>query len=122
MRTMLTLLLLGLLTACTTPNGLNSTAASTTAAVVGTAVGGPIVGVVAGGAAGVAADILTPSTTETETEVIETIPEEQRADVLKNRDIWMAIETLGVWIIVAFGAAWILPTPLSMLVNIFKKK
>ena len=42
-------------------------------------------------------------------DVIDSIPEEERAAVLKAHDMWAAVESLGFWIIAAVLAFFLLP-------------
>ena len=88
-------------------DGILSTVSSASAAALATAVAGPVVGVSVGLAAGVATDAATETTGVDLTE----IPEEDRADVLKHGQVWMALEHLGIWII-GVGAAVIFVLPL----------
>ena len=46
---------------------------------------------------------------ETIVDVIDSVPEEQRADVLKAHSMWEAIESLGWWIVMAVLAFFLLP-------------
>ena len=42
-------------------------------------------------------------------DAIESVPEEERADVLKAHSMWEAIESLGWWIVMAVLAFFLLP-------------
>ena len=97
-------------------SGINSTfqslTANTTASVAGVATsvltGSPLAGIAIGAGAGVAAtEILPPSDTFADT--LEAIPEEERAAVLKNHDMWAAVESLGYYALLGVLAFILLP-------------
>ena len=56
---------------------------------------------------------------ETQVEVLEAIPEDQRADVAKTQAFWSFVEHFLEWIVGAtvglIALAWILPSPQSLL-------
>ena len=74
--------------------------------------GTPLGSAVGAGVATVAVEILDPL--ETNRDDITNIPEEDRADVLKNRDMWLAIESLGYWVIGIFVLIWLIPDPFTI--------
>jgi len=72
----------------------------------------PIVGFVCGAATGVIVnDALPPADGPDLSE----IPEAQRAEVLKNQQMWAMVESLGVWIIAIIGSFFMLPLLLGYL-------
>ena len=66
------------------------------------AVTSTVIGAIAGAA------VVGPQET-TIVDVIDSVPEEERADVLKAHDMWAAVESLGFWIIAAVLAFFLLP-------------
>ena len=66
----------------------------------------PVVGFVCGAATGVVVNNAIPID---EGPNLSEIPEEQRAEVLKNQQMWKMIESLGVWAIGGIAAFFIIP-------------
>lgn len=80
--------------------------------------------IIAGGAAAssVAVTVLDPLETqeETTTEILETIPEEDRVTYLKYQGLWELLETIGFWALGIFVIFWIIPDPITMVRMWFK--
>jgi hypothetical protein len=66
----------------------------------------PVVGFVCGAATGIVVNNAIPID---ESPDLSEIPEEQRAEVLKNQQMWKMIESLGVWAIGGIAAFFIIP-------------
>jgi len=66
----------------------------------------PVVGFVCGSATGALVNSVTPPEDNVD---LTDIPEEQRAEVLKNQQMWKMIESLGVWAIGGIAAFFIIP-------------
>jgi len=66
----------------------------------------PVVGFICGAATGIVVNNAIPAD---ESPDLSEIPEEQRAEVLKNQQMWKMIESLGVWAIGGIAAFFIIP-------------
>lgn len=66
----------------------------------------PVVGFICGAATGIVVNNAIPVD---ESPDLSEIPEEQRAEVLKNQQMWKMIESLGVWAIGGIAAFFIIP-------------
>jgi len=66
----------------------------------------PVVGIVCGTATGAIVNSVTPIEEKLD---LSEIPEEQRAEVLKNQQMWKMIESLGMWAIAGIAAFFIIP-------------
>ena len=90
------------------------TGSSTAATVLGTTLGGPTVGAVVGVVSGLVVDGVIDE--DTLTDQIESLPVEARSKVLKAHFFWMAIEKLGMWIILAVLGFFLIPLLIGYLI------
>ncbi len=79
-------------------------------ATVSAAVGLPPLGVAAGTTLGAVVPAVTiPDTEESTLEIIEAVPEEERASVLKYQAFWGFMESLGYYVAIGVGAFFFIP-------------
>ena len=109
-----------LLSGCNFAHLAQSGSAATVGSLAGTLVTGSSLGSAAGaGIATVAVEILDPL--EVNRDDITKVPEEDRAAVLKNRDMWLAIESLGLWVLGIFVLIWLIPDPFTIIRRLLMK-
>lgn len=114
---MRTLILILFLSGCNLAHLTQDVGLSSSGAVIGSIASGPV-GAASGAAIGsVVSTVLDPLNTQVEstTEVLEAIPEEDRAKVLKNRDMWETIESLGWYAGLIFVLFWLIPDPFTII-------
>ena len=110
MRTLIILITTSfILTGCISPREFLVTSSTTLGAVVGTVVGGPAGGAAGGVITGVITEVLVEDDEETTVEILEEIPEEDRKDVLKFKEMWSVLEKLGKWAIAGVAIFFIIP-------------
>ena len=91
-------------------------------AYVGAQVGGPTGAVIGAGVPAVTIEVLEPlNTEETTTEILEVVPEADRANVLKNQQMWETIESLGYWSLLVFVLFWLIPDPFTIIRRLLMK-
>ena len=88
---------------------LGTAAGSVIGAGASAAVGLPPLAVITTTALGATAGAVLVDEPDSLTDVIDSVPEEERADVLKAHSMWEAIESLGWWIVMAVLAFFLLP-------------
>lgn len=116
MRTILVISFL-FLSGCNLAHLTQDVGLASSGAIIGSTVSGPV-GAASGAAIGsVVSTVLDPLNTqeETTTEVLNTIPEEDRAKVLKNQQMWETVESLGMWSLLIFVLFWLIPDPFTII-------
>ena len=114
-----------LLSGCNFAHLAQSGSAATIGSLAGTLVTGgtPLGSAVGAGVATVTVEILDPLEVnrESTTDILESIPEEDRAAVLKNKQIWHAVESLGMWALGIFVLFWLIPDPFTIIRRLLMK-
>ena len=110
-----------LLSGCNLAHLAQSGSAASLGSLTGTLVtgGNPVGAAVGAGVATVTVEILDPL--EVNRDDITKVPEEDRAAVLKNRDMWLAIESLGLWVLGIFVLIWLIPDPFTIIRRLLMK-
>ena len=102
-----------ILSGCNFAHLAQSGGSASVGALVGGLTGNPVGAAVGAGVATVGVEILDPL--ETNKDKITDIPEEDRAEVLKNRQLWMTIESLGWYAGIIFLLIWFIPDPFTII-------
>ena len=114
-----------LLSGCNLAHLAQSGSAASLGSLTGTLVtgGNPVGAAVGAGVATVTVEILDPLEVnkESTTDILESIPEEDRARVLIYKELWHTVESLGYWALGIFVLFWLIPDPFTIIRRLLMK-